>query len=240
MLNKHKNNNFILNIFNNVFDIFYPRFCLGCGCQLIENEQFCCQSCLSKIPILDYYQQKENPVFEQMYNRVGGIESACAFIKFSKESFAQELIHNLKYNGHHEIGFELGKYAGKKLLSTGIFTNIDYIIPVPLHKKKFKKRGYNQSERIAAGLSSVLKFPVNEEVLLKIRYNETQTKKNRLERYKNSLELYSVNSDPKYHNKHFLIVDDVLTTGSTLEACSNELKQHIPGAKISLFALAKA
>ncbi len=229
---------FFLTTANDLLNIFYPRFCLGCGAQLLDNEIGCCDICYNRhVPILEFYKTEDNSVMDQMYNRVGG--KVCTFYKFTKGGLVQKLIHGLKYNGQHQIGFELGRRAGKKLLEYSTFKEVDYIIPVPLHKRKLRKRGYNQSERIAAGISSVLNVPVREDVLLKIVYNQTQTKKNREQRRKNSLGLYFVNQEIKYHNKHFLLVDDVLTTGATLEACSQELLK-IPGAKVSLFALAKA
>ncbi|MBN2774930.1 MAG: ComF family protein, partial [Prolixibacteraceae bacterium] len=151
----------------------------------------------------------------------------------------QKLIHFLKYKGLKEIGFEIGKHFGFEMAESGCFSDIDMIIPVPLHPKKLKKRGYNQSEWIAKGFAFGLKKPVNTDSLHRIVFTSTQTRKTRFERWKNVEGIFEVTEPDKFYNKHILLVDDVITTGSTLEACAFSM-QKIPGIKISVASLGYA
>lgn len=223
---------------SDVSDVAYPDLCLGCGKTLTDNEKSLCISCLVQLAETGMHKTEPNEITELFINK-SPIVHGCSYFKYIKEGLLQRLIHDLKYHGHPEIGIILGTIAARGIKQTGIFNDIDYILPVPLHPLKLKIRGYNQSEIIAQGLSQVLDIPINTTLLTKIIFNETQTKKHRIERYFNSQNLFHVESLSQFYNKHFLVVDDVLTTGATLESCINEVKT-IPGVKVSIFTLARA
>ncbi|MBO7596840.1 MAG: ComF family protein [Bacteroidales bacterium] len=224
--------------FKDLTDVAYPDFCLGCGKSLTDHEHSLCLTCQFQLAETGMHKHETNEITELFYNKTP-IIYGCAFFKYIKGGLLQRLIHDLKYRGHPEIGTILGTIAAQAIKQSETFKKIDYIIPVPLHPRKLKKRGYNQSEKIAEGLSQVLNIPIDTNVLIKTTYNETQTKKHRFERFLNSQNLFTANRSPKYEGKHYLIVDDVLTTGSTLESCINELKT-IPEIKVSIFTLGRA
>ncbi|MCQ2974448.1 MAG: ComF family protein [Bacteroidales bacterium] len=224
--------------FCDLFDIIYPEYCPGCGNLLSDYEKVVCLDCMSKMKITHTHLPENTEVKEVFMNKVE-IQNACAYYGFFKGGITQRLIHDFKYHNRPDIAVFLGKNAAYSLNKSGIFSDVDFIVPVPLHPNKFKKRGYNQSERIAYGISQVLNIPINEDVLKKVVYNETQTKKKRMERWVNSQNLFKASDNPEFQGKHYLIVDDVLTTGSTIESCVNEI-QKIPNIKVSVFALARA
>jgi len=178
---------------------------------------------------------KDNPVSKVFWGRVN-IENATASYLFIKEGILQKLIHQLKYKGAKEIGFELGRHFGSELIDSESYKNIDLIIPVPLHVKREKKRGYNQSEWIARGMVEFLEAKLELNNLVRAIETETQTKKTRFERWENVESIFNVNYPEKLENKHVLLVDDVITTGSTLEACANALLK-IKGVKVSIATL---
>lgn len=194
--------------------------------------------CLHDIPRTRFHLSSENKVEQLFWGRVN-IEKATSYFFFRKGSRYQKLIHFLKYKGLKEIGFEIGKHFGFEMAESGYFSDVDMIIPVPLHPKKLKKRGYNQSEWIAKGFAFGLNRPVNTDILHRIVFTSTQTRKTRFERWKNVEGIFEVTEPDKFYNKHILLVDDVITTGSTLEACAFSM-QKIPGIKISVASLGYA
>jgi ComF family protein len=218
----------------------YPNLCLICGENLMKNEDYLCMNCLHQIPKTNYHLLPENPIEKRFWGKAD-VFRATSFFFFQKGSLFQKLIHELKYNGNKEIGESLGKYAGADLISSADFCTIDMIVPVPLHPKKFAKRGYNQSEWIGKGLSSVLQKPQITNNLVRIKENTTQTKKLVYERFENTEGIFDLKDNLMFCNKHILLVDDVLTTGSTLEACVHALeKTENKNIKISIFTLAVA
>lgn len=164
-------------------------------------------------------------------------EQAIAFLYFQKGSRVQNLMHQLKYNKRPEIGIMLGELFAYQLLRSEGWKKADFIIPVPLHPTKLKKRGYNQSEQISLGLASILQLPLSTNHLVRITHTETQTKKSRYGRYENLKDTFSVKNDSQLSHKHVMLVDDVMTTGATLEACSLELLK-VEGLKISICTIA--
>ncbi|WP_443945529.1 ComF family protein [Pedobacter sp. AW1-32] len=174
---------------------------------------------------------------KQFWGRIS-LESAMAMLYFRKATRVQNLIHNLKYNGKIEIGFYLGSLLGERLKDNPNYKDINFIIPVPLHPKKLKKRGYNQCSHIAKGLSEIIQKPIIEDVLFRKEKRESQTTKNRYNRYENMQMVFNVASFDKLQNQHVLLIDDIITTGATLEACAKVLLEH--GAKVSIAALAFA
>ncbi len=216
---------------------FFPELCIACGQILNKQEKVLCIHCLVHIPRTGFHKDDENPVAQLFWGRVK-IEHAGAFFYFNKGSAYQSLIHKLKYKGRADIGIEMGKVYGAELRNS-LFASSDVIVPVPLHPRKLKTRGYNQSEMIAKGLSVPLGLPVSTQSLLRLESTETQTRKSRFDRFMNVDGKFSLGKQEELEGKHIILVDDVVTTGSTLEACANAIHE-IPGVKISILTLAVA
>lgn len=209
-----------------------------CHNGLARGEEVICTNCFYHLPRTRFWNDSENPVAKTFWGRVN-IENACALFYFTKGSKYQKLLHLLKYNGRKDIGVVLGKELGKKLAQSELYNKIDAVIPVPLHPKKQKIRGYNQAEAIANGISETMNIPTINDVLIRTQFTQTQTKKNREERIKNVAQAFSVQNPEKLSGKHILLVDDVITTGATLEVCANTLINNID-LTISIATLAYA
>lgn len=179
----------------------------------------------------------DNPVSQLFWGRTK-IEYATGYFHFNKGSQYQHMMHKFKYHGNKEIGYVLGKTFGNQLRKSA-FNQVDVIIPVPLHKSKLKKRGYNQSEWLGMGLSEALQVPIDTKSFIRSVATETQTKKSRFERWKNVENIFKITDRKVLENKHILVVDDVVTTGSTLEACANVLLE-LKNTKVSIATLAVA
>jgi len=190
------------------------------------------------MPLTQYHLDAKNEAIKKFYGKVD-IQFASAFLYFNKKGMVQELIHNLKYKGHEEIGTALGNWYAEDLKEVSLEIPFDVVIPVPLHKRKFKERGYNQITTFGKAIAEGFDIPFNENILLRKVYSKTQSKKDLLGRSENIESIFDVEFTETAHNKHFLIVDDVLTTGATIEACSRALLK-IPGAKISTICIAMA
>ncbi|HEX2920808.1 MAG TPA: ComF family protein [Bacteroidales bacterium] len=218
--------------------LLFPRTCFGCGNHLMRNEKVICTECLYEIPCTNFHNEPENQVAKLFWGRCR-IERAAAYSGFSSGSRMQSLIHNLKYKGITEIGIEMGKMYGSILSQSGFTSGIDIIIPVPLHPSRQRSRGFNQSELIAGGISEGTGLPVFTKILVRSSRTKTQTKKSRFSRWINVEGIFQVNDVGSIKGKHILLVDDVITTGSTLEACANELLKA-ENVKVSVAALAYA
>jgi len=190
------------------------------------------------MPLTQYHLDTNNEAVKKFYGKIE-IEYASAFVYFNKKGIVQELIHNLKYKGQQEIGAVLGIWYVEDLKELKLENSFDVIIPVPLHKRKFRERGYNQVTAFGKALSEGLDIQYDETVLYRKKYSKTQSKKNLLGRSENIENIFDVISTEKHQNKHLLLVDDVLTTGATLEACSRALLK-IPNIKISIVCMAMA
>lgn len=225
-------------IFSDFFRLFYPKVCAACGKDLVRNEEAICVSCLYKIPLSRFWHDVDNPVAQIFWGRVN-IENACAYFLFAKGSKYRPLLHKLKYKGQREIGVELGLHFGQELNKSHFFGKVDFVVPVPLHPKKLRIRGYNQSEAIAEGLSKGLGAPLSTTHLLRTEFTDTQTRKTRVERIKNVANAFTVSNVQEIKGKHLLLVDDVITTGATLEACAMKLLE-VEGCRVSIAALALA
>lgn len=218
------------------FYLIYPRICSLCNQQLYYHEEVLCTRCLSRLPKTLTYTTENNELCKIFWGRVS-LEHVSSMFYFQKGNNVQGLIHQLKYNGKKEIGSYLGKLCGLQLYDTIFYSDIDIIIPVPLHPKKQRKRGYNQSEILAIGMSESMKIPVDIKTLMKASVSETQTRKSRFKRWENVKEVFVVKKFDHLINKHILLVDDVLTTGATIESCALQLYK-IPGVKISVATIA--
>lgn len=220
------------------FNLMFPDLCVVCADNLSKNEQHLCLTCLHTMPKTNFHHVLNNPIEKRFWGKTN-VHRCTAFFFFQKGSPFQKLLHELKYKNNKEVGEVLGKYAAADLLDSADFASVDVIIPVPLHPKKYLQRGYNQSEWIGKGLSMVLEKPQDIITLIRVKENTTQTKKSVFERYENTEGIFELKDKKSLVGKHILLVDDVLTTGSTLEACIRVLLE-IEGVKVSVFTLAVA
>ncbi|MFV8392291.1 ComF family protein [Flavobacterium sp. LB2P6] len=225
-------------MFESIINLFFPKVCSGCNSFLLSNENVICTVCRHDIPLTNHHLNPENDAFKKFYGRIPVLHTSALFY-FHKKGIVQELIHNLKYKGHEEIGAILGEWYAEDLKNIELLHSADEIIPVPLHRRKLKERGYNQVTTFGKALSSSLNLNYNESLLIRNVYSKTQSKKNLLGRTEGIEIIFDVSFTEKDHNKHFLLIDDVITTGATLEACSRALLK-IPGAKISIVCMAMA
>ncbi len=227
-----------MGILTDFISLFFPRYCLACSESLVKGEDILCTSCLLELPKTNYHLQEGNPIEEKLFGRIP-IKHAWAFLKFRKRGTVQHLLHQLKYNNHPEIGIALGKVFGRVLSDSGFDQSFDLIVPVPLHKSRLLKRGYNQSSKFAEGLSSSLKIPWDESITIRKGKTATQTKKSRMQRWENVKDVFTVSQNSKISGKRVLLVDDIITTGATLEACG----QHLIAAgcaQLSIAVIAEA
>ncbi|RKS15573.1 ComF family protein [Flavobacterium sp. 120] len=225
-------------MFESIINLFFPKVCSGCSSFLLSNENVICTVCRHDIPLTNHHLNPENDAFKKFYGRIPVLHTSALFY-FHKKGIVQELIHNLKYKGHEEIGAILGEWYAEDLKTIELLQSADEIIPVPLHRRKLKERGYNQVTAFGTALSSSLNIDYNDSLLIRNVYSKTQSKKNLLGRTEGIESTFDVSFTEKDHNKHFLLIDDVITTGSTLEACSRALLK-IPGSKISIVCMAMA
>jgi ComF family protein len=228
---------FILRYFKDFFNLFFPDLCIVCNAHLVSQEDLICIKCLYNLPKTNYHKEIDNPVSRLFWGRTK-VEFATAFFIFNKGSNYQDMMHKFKYHGNKEIGYVLGKSFGNQLINSD-FNKIDLIIPVPLHKSKLKKRGYNQSEWISMGLSEAMQKPLDIISVIRSIATETQTRKGRYERWQNVEDIFKVSNESELRGKHILLVDDVITTGSTMEACINTILK-VADTKVSVVALAMA
>ena len=201
------------------FHLIFPEICMACGNHLFEGEEFLCTDCRMTLPYTHDQFQKEAPIEKVFYGRVR-IKEASAYLIFSKKSLVQKILHSIKYKGHEEFGEFMGRLHAHQLSYSDKFQHIELCVPVPLHPKKIKIRGYNQSEAIARGMVEVLKIPLDKNTLLRSKHTESQTRKSRFSRYENMSEVFQISNIQAIENKHVLLVDDVITTGSTIESCA--------------------
>lgn len=223
-------------MFHDFLDLLYPRICYACETALTTNEKVVCTSCLHALPVADFHLEKGNAVEKIFYGRIP-VENATSLLLFEKKGAVQKLIHNLKYRGHEEIGSFLGGWLGKEVAELPNYKEITAVIPVPLHRKKLKIRGYNQVTRFGEEIAKSLHVPFIDDALLKITASKTQTIKKRFARWGSIDETFVLNNPERLENAHVLLVDDLVTTGATLEACAQKLLQ-VPHLKISIATMA--
>lgn len=215
--------------------LFYPRCCIGCGEALVKGEEHLCLSCLFELPYAGISEQKWNFLESKLCGRIR-LEYATAFLLFEKEGVTQYILHELKYKGNLELGLKLGRMFGKEL-QRGRFKDIDALVPVPLHPNKLKKRGYNQSEVICRGIAEIINKPVINDLMERVVENSTQTRKGADERRENVKDIFRLKNEEQVKGMHLLLVDDVLTTGATMEAMAM-LFNYKSEINISIAALA--
>ena len=226
------------NIFSSTLHLFYPHVCTGCGSDLLQQDNLLCLRCINNLPHTNFAQHNNNPVEKIFWGRIP-ITAAHSEFYFSKEFLIQHLIHQLKYKNNMAIGFYLGELMGKTLLASNRFNNIDYLIPLPLYPDKEHKRGYNQATIICNGMSDVMNIPVLNGNVIRQKFTETQTRKHRTERWENVEGSFKIKNAELLKGKNILLVDDVITTGATLEACGSIVLQT-EGIKLYIATLAHA
>ncbi|HTL08218.1 MAG TPA: phosphoribosyltransferase family protein [Chitinophagaceae bacterium] len=226
----------LTNTWQDFTHLFFPALCAGCGTDAVGTAAPLCISCIKELPLTNFHLHAGNPVEKDFWGRTA-IHSATALCHFTTGSLIQQLLHQLKYKGHQELGHFLGKLMGASLQQSDRFAGIDLLLPLPLFASRLRKRGYNQSALLCNGMASVLSLPVLEDVLTRLSATDTQTQKNRIQRWKNMEGRFSVLDPAALAGKHVLLVDDVITTGATLEACGQALLK-VEGVQLSIAALA--
>ena len=202
--------------------VVFPHVCDGCGSDLLNIESRLCIRCLASLPETNFEIHPNNPVEKDFWGRLP-IINAAAHLYFTKESLVQHLMHQLKYKGNKDLGLQLGRLMGNAIKKAARFNEIQALVPLPLFPSKEKKRGYNQANVLCEGMAEVLSVPILDKVITRPQHTETQTKKGRIERWKNIEGKFQLIDPQAIQNKHLLLVDDVVTTGATLEACGKEL-----------------
>ena len=219
--------------------LFYPELCVACGNGLISGETYICLDCKLNLPRTGFHKYSGNPADQIFWGRFP-LQRASSYLYFEKAAGVQKILHNIKYQGGKQLAKTVGQWYGTELKTIENYKDINFIIPVPLHKSKIISRGYNQSEWFAIGLSETMKIPFQNNNLLRIHKSETQTRKTRSKRWENVSEIFNVANPELLKNKHILLVDDVVTTGATLEACAQKLLSLNCGIKISIATIAFA
>ncbi|MEP1488205.1 MAG: phosphoribosyltransferase family protein [Algibacter sp.] len=218
-------------------NLFFPKVCYACLNYLNDNEDTICTNCRHDLPVTNFHFDDNKAVEKVLYGRAQ-IENGTALFRFEKKGLVQQLIHGLKYKGYENIGFILGDWLGAELREVTAYHDVDIVIPIPLHKKKLKKRGYNQVTKFGQQIAKALNADYKDDVLIKVSNNSSQSTKKRLARWNNNEELFALqNKIIHIENKHILIVDDIITTGATLEACITILNQA-KNIKISIATMA--
>lgn len=225
-------------IHKNLLKLIYPDYCAGCDNLLLHNEKIICTNCLHHLPTTLHLETETNEIHRIFYG-ILPIEQAYSLLYFHKNGIAQNLIHQLKYKKRQDIGNYLAEIFSSEFKVAVSFKTVDLIVPVPLHKKRLYERGYNQIDTFCQTLSQELNIPYDKDVLVRNEYLKSQTKKSKIERREVKSTLFSVQKNDALKGQHFLLVDDVLTTGATIEACAKELLS-IPNAKVSILTLAYA
>jgi ComF family protein len=228
----------IKNILRSSLHLLYPHTCHGCGSDLLSSNELLCGQCIYHLPNTFFAASADNAV-EKIFTGRLAVKAAYSQLYYNKGTVVQQLIHQLKYKGNTEIGVYLGKLMGQSLLGNERFGTIDYLVPLPLFAAKEHKRGYNQATVLCNGMAAVMNVPVSNGNVVRRRFTQTQTRKHRTERWENVADSFVINDPAALEGKHLLLVDDVVTTGATLDACGNVLLQ-VPGVTVSIATLACA
>ncbi|WP_367057301.1 phosphoribosyltransferase family protein [Algibacter sp. 2305UL17-15] len=221
-----------------IINLFFPKVCYACSDYLSDNEETICINCRHDLPVTDFHFNNDNAIQNVLRGRAK-IEHGTALFRFEKKGPVQQLIHGLKYRGYEHIGVLLGDWLGGELKTVAGYQNIDMVIPVPMHPKKLKKRGFNQVSKFGQQIAKALNSQYVDDVLIKITNTASQTTKKQFTRWTNNDELFALKNITTIENKHILLVDDIITTGATLEACISVLSQA-KNTKISIATMAIA
>ncbi|MCF7568408.1 ComF family protein [Sabulilitoribacter arenilitoris] len=225
-------------MFKSLVNLFFPKVCYACLNLLNDNQDTICIDCRHDLPVTNFHFDDSDAVKKVLYGRAK-VENGTALFRFEKKGLVQQLIHGLKYKGYDNIGFFLGNWLGGELIEIEAYKNIDVVIPVPLHKNKLKKRGFNQVAKFGQQIANSLQVDYKDNVLIKVTNTKSQVNKKRLARWNHNEELFTLQNASTIKNKHILLVDDIITTGATLEACISVLNQA-KNIKISIATMAIA
>jgi ComF family protein len=212
--------------------LLFPHFCLSCGCDLKDRDTILCYRCQLDLPFTNFFSIPDNPVEKSFYGRLN-LQAAGASFYFTKDSIMQNLLAELKYKQNISVGFYLGRLMGYQLKLSERFSSIDLLIPMPLHPKKQMKRGYNQASIICKGIQSVWNKPIAENAIIRKVFSDSQTLQDRLHRWENMEGIFALKDRAQIIQKHLLLVDDVTTTGASLEALGSVLEAEM-GVKLSV------
>ncbi len=227
---------FVSGVLSDFLSMFYPRTCICCGKALSRNETDLCMACEMELPFVPETIMTSGRAIAERFDGRVEVEGATALLRYEKETVSQHILHHIKYKGGKALGYRMGRMLGARLRGTR-FQKMDALIPVPLHPNKFKLRGYNQSEWIAKGIGEALGIPVWTDVLVRTVENSTQTRKGAYERWENVKGIFQLVDESKIRGKQLLVIDDVMTTGSTVEACILPIEK-VEGVKVSVATLA--
>ncbi|RNC87833.1 MAG: ComF family protein [Winogradskyella sp.] len=225
-------------MFQNLIDLFFPHVCEACRTVLSDNEKVICTSCRHELPITNFHFENNDAIKNILYGRVK-LENGTALLHFSKKGLVQEMLHNLKYRGHEQVGDFFGNWLGAELKTIEAYKRIDIVVAVPMHQSKRRERGYNQVTKFGMRIAQALQVDYEEDALVKIKQTKTQVFKDRLTRSDTANARFKLGNIEHLKRKHILLVDDIITTGATIEECASLLKS-ISGVKISLATMAIA
>jgi len=225
-----------MTLINDFFQLFFPKLCVTCSSSLLQSEEIICTHCRHDLPIITYQDFRTNKIANSFAGRIP-IEMASSFLFYRRTGKTKELIHSLKYKGNQKVGEFFGNWFGFELKNSNYFNEINAIIPVPLHPKKLKSRGYNQLTTFGIALATQLSTKYTPGVLVRTSVAATQTFKQRFERFNDGESKFNLTNTETFQRQHVLLIDDVITTGATLEACCKELLKT-PNIKISIVTIA--
>jgi ComF family protein len=208
--------------FHSLLHLFFPHCCAGCGSDILQREQVLCLSCISQLPLTNFHLYTNNPVENIFRGRIL-LLNATSYCYFTKDSLLQHLMHQFKYKNRKELGLYFGRRMGEALLQSTGFIRPDALVPVPLFTARERKRGYNQAGILCTGMAEVMDLPIWHGIVTRHTGTQTQTDKSRMERWQNIEGRFSLHNATAIQGKHLLLVDDVVTTGATLEACGQTL-----------------
>jgi len=212
----------VVQIIESLLHIAFPHICAGCGSDTMERQHMLCLQCLDNLPATGFAAYADNPVTKLFTGRLP-VEQATAQYYFTKKSLMQQLLHDFKYRGNKELGYYLGELMGKDIQQSELYTTVDAIVPLPLFTAKEKQRGYNQAEIVCKGIANEWHIPVVKNAVIRKEYTESQTRKSRVQRWQNMEDRFELIDEKNIAGKHILLVDDVITTGATLEACGRAI-----------------
>lgn len=224
-----------MKIFKNLLELFFPSCCLSCSSRLVTNEKHICLKCIAEIPLTNNYKQCDNKL-EQVFAGRFPFQRVASYAHFTKGGKLEPLIYDLKYRNNPQLGVYLGELAGSQLKGSAFISGIDLLVPVPIHQKRLRTRGYNQSLKIAEGISKQTNIPIDFKSLVRVVNNPSQTGFSKADRLKNVEDIFTLENSDAFQNKHILLIDDIITTGSTLESCAKKTLT-CENSKVSLFAI---
>ncbi|HON52211.1 MAG TPA: ComF family protein [Bacteroidales bacterium] len=229
----------MVSIFTRWIELLFPETCVVCGNTLRYSEKQLCTHCLSDIPQVYIHNKNHNPLETLLWGQIPFV-SATSFMLYTKKNKYASILHTIKYKKNKDLGIFIGEMFGKELVKSGFLHNVDAIVPIPLHKKREQERGFNQSTVIAQGISNISQIPVIDTAVMRIRYTESQTKKNKEERLRNVANIFEVTNYHVIQNKNILLLDDVITTGATCISCAETILEQgfIGTLRIASVALA--